>query len=240
MGNRTVTEGNPALVPSNGGAAELIYGYKKKYFLGVTASYYKRLFTQINEVIGTDTLLVKWQNWGNQSQYNFWFFTSKDLFKDHLNLTFNTNLGYYKRSFNRDLTRSSASSDNVQLYLTLNQTYNNIFSKNLKLYLNSSFNTPTRFGLWSDDRSSFRVDLLAAYSFSKADFRVSLMINDIFKYNDRHVYNINQTDLQKTSVLTNSDARSIRIGISKSFGNQKAKKLQKRETSNEEEKKRAQ
>lgn len=66
------------------------------------------------------------------------------------------------------------------------------------------------------------------------------MFNDILKYNDRNVYTVNATDLQRTSVLNNNDSRSVRFSVSKSFGNIKTRNLQKRNTSNEDEKTRSQ
>jgi hypothetical protein len=82
------------------------------------------------------------------------------------------------------------------------------------------------------------VDLGANYNVPKSNFRLSLAVNDLLKYNDRHVYNINQTDDQYTRLITNSDARSVRLTISKTFGNLKVKKIDKRNTSNEDEKQR--
>ena len=240
VGNRTITEGNPFLQPSNGGIIELMYAYNKSYYFGLTHSRYNRLFTQLNQVFNQDTLLVKWENWGKQQQYNFWFFTSKNLFKEHLNVVFNTNLGYYKRYFDQMTTNSSPMSDNYQLTITLNQTLSNLWDKNLRMALNTSFYTPSRYGLWADTKSSFRLDFVSSYNFPKQNLRLSLMFNDILKYNDRNVYTVNATDLQRTSVLNNNDSRSVRFSVSKSFGNIKTRNLQKRNTSNEDEKTRSQ
>lgn len=238
IGSRTITEGNPYLNPSNGGIVELMYSLKQTYYWGLTYTQNNRLFSQINQVINQDTLLIKWQNWGNQKQYNFWFFTQHNMFNNHWSASINTNLGYYHRSYNTSITNSAASNSNVQLFASLNNSFSKIGSKNLSLYCNMSFNTPGRYGLWKDNTSSYRVDLGANYNVPKSNFRLSLAVNDLLKYNDRHVYNINQTDDQYTRLITNSDARSVRLTISKTFGNLKVKKIDKRNTSNEDEKQR--
>lgn len=238
LGPRTVTEGNPYLNPSNGGIVELMYSFKDKYYFGATYSVANNQFTQANTIIDPDTLLVKWNNWGDVKQFNFWIFTQRNVVKNKWSLIFNSNLGYYGRSFDNQAIRVVENPNNWQLFLTLNNSFTNIFSPKIRMYLNLSYRTPGRFGYWRDNTGSWRVDLGGNYSIPKAGMRLSLAVNDLFKFADRNVFQINKTDLQATSVLTNNDRRSIRFTISKSFGNLKAKKLDQRETSNEEEKQR--
>lgn len=238
LGPRTVTEGNPYLNPSNGGIIELMYSFRDKYYFGATYSVANNQFTQANSIINPDTLLVKWKNWGDVKQFNFWIFTQRNIIKNKWSLIFNSNLGYYGRSFDNDAIQIAENPNNWQLFLTLNNSFTNIFSSKFRMYVNLSYRTPGRFGYWRDNSGSWRVDFGGNYSIPKAGIRLSLAVNDLFKFADRNVYQINKTDMQATSVLTNNDRRSIRFTISKSFGNLKAKKLDQRETSNEDEKQR--
>jgi hypothetical protein len=238
LGPRTITEGNPYLNPSNGGILEFMYSYKQTYYTGITYSVARRLYTQINSVINPDTLLIRWGNWGDIAQFNFWTFTQRDIIKNKWSVSFNSNIGLYDRKFNRDSARIAGSQDNWQLYLTVNNNFSNIISPNLRLYCNFNYNTPGRFGYWRDNRSTWRIDAGGSCSVPKTGVRIGLSVNDILKFADKNLYLVNATTNQATSVLSNNDRRGIRIWISKSFGNLKAKKLDQRETSNEEEKQR--
>ncbi len=238
LGPRTITEGNPFIRPSNGGSLELMYSYKQAYYFGLSYSVARQLYTQGNEIIPPDTLLIRWRNWGNIKQYNFWTFTQKNVIKNKWSLSFNSNLGFYSRNFNNDQVKVIDKTDNWQLYLTLNNNFSNILAKGINLYCNFSFNTPGRFGYWEETVSSWRIDAGGGYGIPRTGLRIAVSASDLLKYADRHVFINNKTDAQITTVLNNNDRRSIRISLSKSFGNTKAKRLGRRATSNEEEKQR--
>lgn len=234
VGIRTITEGNPFLKPSGGGALEFGYSYKQQYFFGLNYTISNRLFTQQNEVLLPDTLLIKWQNWGDQKQYTFWFYTGKDVIKSKWSSSLYSSLSYNQRLLEEVYRTSGKYSNNYEFTAMINNSFSNIFSKKLKMYFNFNFSTPSQFGLWRD-QNNFRADAGASYSLVKWKAKIALAFNDIFKYADRNVYNTNNTATQYTRVLSNNDSRSVRITFTKSFGNQKTKKLDKRSTSNEEE-----
>jgi hypothetical protein len=238
LGIRTVTEGNPFLTPSGGGVVEFMYGYKERHYFGLNYTVNRRLFSQVNEVLAPDTIVVKWQNWGNQQQYSAWYYFYKEFFKRKWAATFSAVYSYNARQVSDKIQNVTSNLNNNQFYLNFNNSFSNIISPLLKMYLNTTFSLPQRFGLWTQE-NTFRLDFGASWSFKNGGWRLGLAINDIFKYNDRRAYMENITGNQQTRALTNNDSRSIRLTVTKPFGKTSAKSFDKRETSNEEEKQRA-
>lgn len=231
IGPRTVSKGDPYLQPANGATFEFMHAINNTYYWGLNYTFSKNEISQVNTVIPSDTLLIEWKNWGNYNAYNAWFFTSQKMTKKW-EMTISLNGSYYKRIIRNFDGQGQTHVYNAQAYLGINNTMQSVLVEGLNFLGNINFSTPGRFGVWKQD-ASYRIDLGSSYRIKKLGLQVSLMINDVTKYADRHQELQNITKQQFTRVINNNDQRSVYISIAKSFGNLSTKKGASRQTSNE-------
>lgn len=231
IGPRTVSTGDPFLQPANGASFEFMHGISNKYYWGLNYSYSKNEISQVNTVLPPDTLLIQWENWGNTYAYNAWFFTSQNI-TNKWGMSVSLNGSYYKRTIRETADNGKTDVYNTQAYLSINNTFRNIFIDGLNFLGNVSGSTPSRFGVWKQG-ATYRIDIGSSYSIKKLGLQISVMFNDITKYADRNLTLENITKEQATRVINNNDQRSFYISVARSFGNLKTKKGSTRQTSNE-------
>ncbi|WCT14350.1 TonB-dependent receptor [Mucilaginibacter jinjuensis] len=231
LGTKYFVSGNPLLRPSNALTAEITYSYTDSYIFQAGYTYSNHLIGQIPVVHRPDTIILERFNYGNSDNFHFTNVIDHVIIKGVWNLNLTNTFSYQYQ--NVQTATFVGATKNLMYNGNLKQTFPNVLKSKIDADVSFNINTTQKY---ANTKVSPYSDLNLGFvrKYPKQGIIISLYAADVLNTIKNKSFQID-SDTYQTTLHTFGDSRSIRISITKRFGNNKVKNLSKRTTENSEE-----